>query len=350
MRHRFLLLIMPLLLIAVAARAQGIRVVRGAITDLNGKPLKSAVIVTEDKEQFRPAQDGSFEIRISTSNHRLAFWAKGYTTVTREIDGSFLMVKMDVDHEAIRKMEQEAQAREEQLRLAEEARLAAIEKARRDSLFAVETARKEAEAKAKAEETARVKAEKKAERHQKDSLYNEKYRNKGLEHSVDVLWSYPIDRCVVYYYYSGYRQYGALHPLELDYTLSWRFNRWVSVGVGAGVSYNLKSITIVNDSFSPVYGDFKEKQLDVPVFAAVKVTPLRSRIRPVIGVSGGYYILSRTMLLNADLGCEFRITRRVAAHILFSARTTPYPYFSEEQGAAGYHAAFSPSVKIGFSL
>ena len=96
MRHRFLLLIMPLLLIAVAARAQGIRVVRGAITDLNGKPLKSAVIVTQDNEQFRPAQDGSFEIRISTANHSLSFFAKGYTTVTREIDGSFLMVKMDV--------------------------------------------------------------------------------------------------------------------------------------------------------------------------------------------------------------------------------------------------------------
>ena len=291
---------------------------------------------------------------------------------------------------AIEKARKEAEARakaEEEARIkAEKERLAAIEQARKDSLAALEQARKEAEARAKAEEEARIRAEKerlaaieqarrdslavaerlrkeeaaralaqkkaeaKALRQEKDAAYNEKYRNKGVEHSVDVSYSYPLNKCEVYYHYSGRREYGSLHPFELDYTLSYRINRIVSIGAGAGLLFHAKSITIVNDSFSLAYGEFKERRLDVPVFGSLKLTPARKSVRPVIGGSIGYYVLSRTLLWEGDLGAEFRISRRAAAHLLFTVRSTPYPYFSESEVTARYRAAVSPGVKIGFSF
>ena len=397
MKYRLFFLAVLSLLFAVAAQAQNVRMVRGAVVTEAGVPLANAVIITENGDRFYPEKDGTFEIRISTLNRYLFFSAKGYLTDTRVIDGSYMLVKMVVDYEAAEKAEREARKQEELARKAEKERLdaiekarkdslAMIEKARKDSLAAIEQVRKEAEAKAKAEQQAIEKAEKerlaaieqarrdsvsrveqarkeaeaqaltlkkaetKAIRQGKEDAYNEKYRNKGIEHSVDISYSYPLRKCEVYYHYSGRREYGVLHPFELDYTLSYRINRIVSVGAGAGLLFHAKSITIVNDTFSPVYGDFKERRLDVPVFGAVKITPLRKGIRPVIGGSAGYYLLSRTLMWEGDLGAEFRISRRAAAHILLSVRSTPYPYFDEYEGFACYQPAISPAVKIGFSF
>ena len=404
MRYKLFLLTVLSLLVAVAAQAQNVRLVRGSVVTEAGVPLANAVITAENGEKFHPEKDGSFEIRVSFLCRELTFTAEGYESVTRTIDGMYMLVKMAVDMTAEREAEAQARAEEEarlkaekeaiakamaeeEARLkaekdakkaaeaqakaeeearikaekeaeakakaeqqarekAEKERLAAIEQARRDSIARVVQAQKDAEAQALAQK----KAEAKAIRQEKDAAYNEKYRNKGIEHSVDISYSYPIQKCEVYYHYSGRREYGVLHPFELDYTLSYRINRIVSVGAGAGLLFHAKSITIVNDTFSPVYGDFKERRLDVPVFGAVKITPLRKGIRPVIGGSAGYYLLSRTLMWEGDLGAEFRISRRAAAHILLSVRSTPYPYFDEYEGFACYQPAISPAVKIGFSF
>ena len=397
MKYRFFFLAVLSLLFAVAAQAQNVRLVRGSVVTEAGVPLANAVITAENGEKFHPEKDGSFEIRVSSLCRELTFTAEGYESVTRTIDGMYMLVKMAVDTTAEREAEAQAKA-EEEARLkaekeaiakakaeeearikaekeaqkaaeearvkaekeaeakakaeqqarekAEKERLAAIEQARRDSVARVEKARKDAEAQVLAQK----KAETKAIRQEKEGAYNEKYRNKGIEHSVDISYSYPLKKCEVYYHYSGRREYGVLHPFELDYTLSYRINRIVSVGAGAGLLFHAKSITIVNDSFSPVYGDFKERRLDVPVFGSVKITPLRKGIRPVIGGSAGYYILSRTLMWEGDLGAEFRISRRAAAHLLLSIRSTPYPYFNETEGIARYQPAISPAVKLGFSF
>ena len=246
------------LLMTLTAQAQGVRVVRGAIVDANGLPIRTAVIVTDTKMKFLPRQDGTFEMKVPSTSRFVTISANGYVPVTRSIDGSYMMVRLEVDMEAIRRAEEEARAQEAQLLKAEQERQAALEKARRDSISAVEKARKDAEAqakaeedarikaekdaeaKAKAEETAKVKAAKKGDRQQKDAAYDERFRNKGLEHSIDVQYSYSLGKCQVFYKYSGLREYGNLHPFELDYTISWRFNRMVSLGVGAGAVFSLQ--------------------------------------------------------------------------------------------------------------
>ena len=125
----------------------------------------------------------------------------------------------------------------------------------------------------------------------------------------------------------------------------------VSLGIGAGALFHAKSITIKNDQFDPAYGNFKESRWDVPVFATVKFTPLRTRVRPLVSGSGGYYILSKTVLWEGGVGVDIRASRRVAAHLLLSVRSTPYPYFNnEEPQSAGYKGAISPAVKLGISF
>ncbi len=391
MKQIRILFIVLSLLMTLTAQAQGVRVVRGAIVDANGLPIRTAVIVTDTKMKFLPRQDGTFEMKVPSTSRFVTISANGYVPVTRSIDGSYMMVRLEVDMEAIRRAEEEARAQEAQLLKAEQERQAALEKARRDSISAVEKARKDAEAQAKAEEAARFKAEKerldaiekarrdsiatveqarkeaeaqaKAEeaakvkaakkeaRQQKDAAYDERFRNKGLEHSIDVQYSYPLSKCQVFYKYSGLREYGNLHPFELDYTISWRFNRMVSLGVGAGALFHAKSITIKNDQFDPAYGNFKESRWDVPVFATVKFTPLRTRVRPLVSGSGGYYILSKTVLWEGGVGVDIRASRRVAAHLLLSVRSTPYPYFiNEDPQSSGYKGAISPAVKLGISF
>ncbi len=397
---RIFLIVLPLLL-TLTAQAQGVRVVRGSVVNANGLPIKTAVIMTDTKQQFLPNADGTFEIKVPSASRSVTISADGYIPVSRNIDGSYMMVRMEVNMEAIKKAEEEARAQEAQLLKEEQERQAALEKARRDSIAAIEQARKDAEAQAKAEEAARIKAEKerqaaiekarkdsiaiiekaikdslataeqarkdaeaqaKAEeaakvkaakkeaRQQKDAAYDERFRNKGLEHSLAVSFAYPLYIDDVFYTYSGRREYRSLHPFELDYTLAYRINRYVSVGAGAGVLFHAKSITIINDSFSSVYGDFKEKRWDVPVFAAVKVTPCRSRVRPLVGGRVGYYILSKTILWEGSVGADIRMTRRASANISIGARSTPFPIFHEAEEKAWYSAAPAPTIKVEFSF
>ena len=298
MKYRLFFLAVLSLLFVVAAQAQNVRLVRGSVVTEAGVPLANAVISTENGDKFHPEKDGSFEIRVSSLCRELTFTAEGYETTTRTIGGMYLLVKMAVDTAAEREAEAQARAEEEarikaekeaiakakaeeEARIkaekeaqkaaeaqakaeadarikaekeaeakakaeqqarekAEKERLAAIEQARRDSVARVEKARKDAEAQVLAQK----KAETKAIRQEKEGAYNEKYRNKGIEHSVDISYSYPIQKCEVYYHYSGRREYGVLHPFELDYTLSSRINRIVSVGAGAGLLFHAQSITI----------------------------------------------------------------------------------------------------------
>ena len=399
---RRILILGGILLLAIPSLgyAQSQRLVRGYVMDENNRPLPEAAVSVDGKTFVRVSEDGSFSINVSYMIPSITAYCDGYLPSEKKIDGSYMIFKLAVDAEAEKdrmaaeekarkdaeakakadeaarvKAEKERLAAEEKARKdaeakakadeaarvkAEKDRLAAEEKARKDAEARVkadeaarEKARKDAEAKAKADEAARAKAEKKAFRQQKDADYDARFRNKGLEHSVDISYSYPLYKFDLMYTYSGYREYGTLHPFELDYTLSYRINRYISVGAGAGVLFHAKSFTIVNDSFSSVYGEFKERRLDVPVFATVRLTPCRSAVRPVIGGSAGYYILSKTLLWEGDLGVEFRISRRASAHLLLSARSTPYPYFreiSETAGEAGYFPAISPAVKIGFSF
>ena len=370
------------------------RMVKGQVTDESGAPMSGVKITAETGENSQSGSDGRFSLQVSFRCQSLTLSYPYFFDASAEVDGSYLLIMMKYDKDAKAREEQEArrkaeeQAREEQRARKAEAQarekavkdsLAALEKVRLDAeraekarLAAEEKARKEEEArllavasaKAKAEQEAQLAAERaekqrlaseeKAKRIAKtkelDANYNGKYSNKGIESTISLSYSYPMSTGDLVYVISGYRNYGTLHPVELDYTFSYKFNRIVSVGAGVGVLYHLKSLEIINDQFLPLYGDFKEKRLDVLVFANVKLRFLRTAIRPLISVQGGLYCLSNVWYADAGVGCEFRMGKSMALSVQASFRTCPWPSFRKGERRAFYEPSYAPCLKVEMSF
>ena len=363
--RRYLLLSIAFLL-ATFSYAQ-VRVVRGVVKTESGEAFPDVVITTESGETFSTKADGTFEIKVSSAFKSLSFSAEKYSTVVMPIDGSYLLVRMEISQEA--KMEEERLARE--ARLAEETRqraerdsLEAVEMARRDSLAAIEKAKRDSIEMVKqqqAEEEARLLAEQRAEQKarikEKDDAYDQLFFNHGIAHSIRVSSATQIASCEVAYRYSGYRTYVSLHPFTIDYTLSYKFNRVLSIGVGTGVLFNARSITIIGDSFvfydaagNSYYFNFPEHRLDIPVFMTLSLYPGRWKVRPAISASFGFYPFSGVILAEGMLGVEYRMGEKPSIDAGLIFKTTPYPFFDMDRGFAGYQIAASPGFAVRYNF
>lgn len=334
-------IIVGILLLAIPSIlcAQSQRTVKGYVYDSNGRPLPGAIVspVGSNIEYQLYESDGSFSISVSYTNSQLTASCKGYVPVTKVIDGSYLLFYLQVDVEA----EKARLAAEERARKEEEARI----KAEEDAKIRAEQERLAAEAKAKRDAE---KSRKKALRQEKDSTYSVKYKNRGLAHSIRVSYAYQLAECKTAYVYSGFREYGSLHPLQLDYALSYKVNRFFSAGVGVGLMLNSRSISIVGDEF--VCSGFKEHRLDIPVFAVLSAYFGRWTVRPALSVFGGYYPLSRVALIEGMLGVEYRLGRKLSLEAGAFVKTSPYPYFDMESKTGGYIMAISPGAAIRFNF
>ena len=248
---------------------------------------------------------------------------------------------------AAAKAKAEEKARIEAEKKAEAERLAA-QKAAEAKRIAEEKA---AAAKAKAEE----KAKKIAKRKEIDKAYNAKYRNKGLIHSIELSYGYQnAEGNNVIYKNLGYREYGNFHPIEATYTIGYRFCNWVSLGLGAGVSYNLVNLCTYGDVFDPMYeGADKFTPINIPVFLNSKVYMSRGKCQPMLSVSGGVYAPNLELLADVGVGCNLRLSKRGNMYFLASIRTTPYGFFVENSSTDGYYSSnfvWTPSFKIGFTF
>lgn len=327
MRHYFILAAIALLLSSpVLSRAQdGTRIVRGVVQSEDGTPLPDATITSELGDIFRPNSDGTFEIRVGFVCRNLSFAAPFYKTRSYEIDGSFLLVSLKRDKESQKKEQNQSQAEKKTI--------------------------------IKEKPSSREKEPRKKERQQ--SEYREK--KVPLEHSFSLSYAYQINKCTIVYLYEGIQQYGSLHPMILDYTLSYKktLNKTnITVGVGAGVLYDIKSIRILGDEivYTNSKGDERvlenpERRLDIPVFATLKLRFGHGKVRPAISVSGGYYPLSMTGLLAGSVGVDCRLGKHSSFEAGMQVRTTPYPYFDLYPGTRyGYKMSLSPAVYVRFNL
>lgn len=354
--HKFVSAFATFLLASAVVFAQ--RPVKGTVQDENGQSIPNVVIKASTGEEFSPKADGSFDIVVPYGCRLLTFSAPFYFEKTLEVDGSYLLVRLKHDRnaeekvrkeaEAKAKAEAEAKAKAEKERLAtakaeEEARV----RAEKERLAAEEKARKEAEAAAKAEAEAKARAAHKAKMAELNNAYNERFVNKGLEHELSISYAYHLNSSDFIYKYSGHRHYTTLHPFELDYTLNYKFGRLFSVGVGTGVLFNAKSVTIVGDEIEDSFAEaeFKEKRLDIPVFATAKFRPFRTTVRPVVQLSGGYYLLSSSIMAEAALGAEYRLAEKGTIGISGFAKLLPYP---DSRFVGGYQFSISIGAKTTF--
>lgn len=389
------------------AVAQSGRFVNGIVFDENDSPMAGVKVVAKGgAEQVVTGPDGQFKMTVSAYTKYLEAYAEGYLTQSAEIDGSYIVFRMKIDKKyAEQKAAAEKAATEAAIAKAkaeEQARIEAEKKAAADAVAkakAEEQARiaaeKEAAAKAKAEEQARIEAEKKAEaeriaaqkaaeakriaeekaaaakakaeekakkiakRKEIDKAYNAKYRNNGLVHSFELSYGYQVGKENVIYKNLGYREYGSFHPIEATYTIGYRFCNWVSLGLGAGVSYNLVNLCTYGDVFDPMYdGADRFTPINIPVFLNSKVYMSRGKCQPMLSVSGGVYAPNLELLADFGVGCNLRLSKRGNMYFLASIRTTPYAFFVEESYGFDYYRSSSyysyfvwtPSFKIGFTF
>ena len=379
------------------AVAQSGRFVNGVVFDENDSPMAGVKVVAKGgAEQVVTGPDGQFKMTVSAYTKYLEAYAEGYLTQSAEVDGSYIVFRMKIDKKyAERKAAEEkaaAEAAAAKAKAEEEARIAA-EKAAEAERIAEEKA---AAAKAKAEEQARIEAEKKAEaehlaaekaaeakriaeekaaaaktkaeekakkiakRKEIDKAYNAKYRNKGLVHSFELSYGYQVGSGDVIYKNLGFREYGSFHPIEATYTIGYRFCNWVSLGLGAGVSYNLVNLCTYGDVFDPMYeGADKFTPVNIPVFLNTKVYMSRGKCQPMLSVSGGVYAPNLELLADVGVGCNLRLSKRGNMYFLASLRTTPYGFFVEKSigfnydlSSSYYYSDFvwTPSFKIGFTF
>ena len=258
-------------------------------------------------------------------------------------------------------------AAEKAAREAEEARLAAERKAAQEAAAharAEEAARLAEEKRASREAAAQAKAEKEAERKAVINAYNAKYKNKGIVHALEFSYVlYTGDPSVGYdvvYKNLGYRNYGSLHPVELKYTLGYRFNNWFSLGVGTGVQYQLGNLYAYGDEFDPLYrGTEKYTPINIPVFLNARLYMSRGKYQPMLSLSGGVYApLMLIPLFDAGAGLNVRLSKTGNMHFLVSVCSTPSGHFIEGESEDGYgttncyvhHWRIDPSFKLGFTF
>lgn len=375
--------VLVLLLLTIAAMAQN-RVVRGVVFDSSRNPFKGAVVTAVGQSvSVETKVDGTFEMTVPSYTKMVTASYDGFIAHTLEIDGSYLVFTLKVDknwekeqaaaekaakEEAARvaaeKAAAEKAAKAEADRIAAEkaaaekaeanriaAEKAAKEKAAKEEAARIATEKAAAEKAAKAEANRIAAEKKKAARDEANAKYDAQFKNHGLINNVELAYGYQLGTGEVIFKDSGWRQYGDQIPLQLTYAIGYRINWCLAVSAGAGFLYNVRNIAIKNDMFSPtLYPKFKYTQFDIPVFVKVDYFMTRSKIQPMLSVSGGLYVMTMTPMADAGVGCSIRLSKSTALNILASIRTTPWPYFDSYYKNAGYKMTLTPSVKIGFAF
>ena len=308
-------------------------------------------------------------------------------------------------------------AAEKQAREQAEAEAKAAQKAKEDAEL---KAQKEAEAKAKAEEDARIAAEKEAariaaeeeaaakaeakaqakaaekqakelaknqEKADKEAFmnnYNETYRNKGVINELEFGFDVPFSSTCLYYE-DGIGISGRPFPITLNYMLGYRFNNWFSLSAGVGFAYEVFGDIRNNADFFERcngikledyegingYGSYESyENFYIPVYLNAKAYLTKTKIQPMVSVSGGVYLHPKALsymdiLFDAGLGCNFRLSRRNNMYIMITYGLTPNVHLYQIEHPEGMitlqgtvynertisrYSDNSIGFKIGFSL
>lgn len=379
-------LVVVSVLFSFVASAQNNRVVRGVVFDDTRKPMEGVVILADmSGEKTETLKDGTFQISIPQFSKKITASLDGFISHSLEVDGSYLVFTLKVDKDYAKRLAAQRRLREKERLEANAVRQKAVS----DSLAqATKTARKAEKERLAADvvrekesqraETERVNIERRRAEFVKDSIadieakrisavkksarknaiaeYDRKYRNHGLVNSIGLSYGYQLYVRSAVFQNSGKRKYGDLTPLQATWSIGYSFGYIGSLSVGAGILYNVRTPLVIGDSLIPEYGDFKEHRLDVPVFLNGKIYMTRTRIQPMLSVSGGIYAISRVPLADIGLGANFRAGKRCSAYLLANFDFTPWPLFQTAGKAeivtASVRYIYAPTVgvKAGFTF
>lgn len=317
--------------------AQNEIVVKGFVRGEKGGPIPGATVsAIEADVQTNTDTDGMFTITVPENVTRLQVEAPGYFKHILPVDGNFMVFDMKVDKRYASKLYEYALIEEKLVQ--------------------------DSERRTEEEEAARIKKERNERRMTIDAEYNKLYKNIGLVHSLEFIYGYQLADADVIYKNLGYRYYSNLAPVEVNYTLAYRFNNFVSLGIGAGLQYQTVNLCRYGDVFMPEYQNVDDfTPINVPVFLNTKVYMSRGKFQPLLSVSGGIYLPNTEGMFDIGIGANWRISKTANMYFLLSCRTTPYGDFREYSGLEGLQSrpasyvyypksAWTPSFKIGFTL
>ena len=346
----------------------------GIVKDEEGEPI-AGVKVSVGAVSAITESNGRFSIEGPSDAREINASGKFLLPATVALDGSsFIIIVMYPDTYAIQYQDvieaQRKKAVEDSLRMVEETKRIERERFVADSLKEIQLAEarrikeiRDSIRAAQIAETMRLQAiADSLQAARKDSLHQARmrkiarndslYRNHGVFVSLEA--GYNMQRSVageVIYENYGYRSYGDVTPLEFDFLLGCRFCNALALSVGSGILYDWVNLAAYGDKFSSVaYGNVTNyNSIDIPVFLNLKWFMSRSKVQPMLSVSGGLYLFSHTTLANAGFGLNIRVSHGSNMYILGTAGYTPWPYFVEHSPLT-YTTPLTLGVKAGLAF
>lgn len=112
-------------------------------------------------------------------------------------------------------------------------------------------------------------------------------------------------------YTIGFGDY-ELGRFELSSTHGYQFNPYFFIGAGLGIHFISEYKTPNMD----IPLDYRDSQVDVPIYANLRLTMINGPISPFIDGKCGYYLTHHGGLyLNASVGCRFSTRGRQALNV-----------------------------------
>lgn len=192
-----------------------------------------------------------------------------------------------------------------------------------------------------------------------NETYNTQYRNKGIINNLEISYKHPLaSESKIVYENLGIRKVKAIKPLEFTYSIGYRFNNWISLSIGSGLSYEFTNLRTYGDKLVSVYADSgiltsgKYSNIDIPLFLDIDLYLSMNKSQPMISLRGGMYMLNSSMtLLEGGFGWNFRLSKSSNLYILAFAAMYPALYgVSGEEPVMGRTNTFTPGIKVGFTL
>lgn len=356
-----MLRILMILLCAISSYigfAQGERLVRGVVMATNDTPMSGILVrAVNSSDTVRSGADGRFEFKVSVYTKFIEASAEGYISARAEVDGSYLIIKLEKDDKYwAEKQRKEQEAKQLAARQAEE-KAKAEERARiaaeKEAAAKVAAEKRAAEEKAKAEERARI-AAKKAEQRKIKAEQNKKLFAepvKGYSSMVNI--SYTIK--------TGYDYLG------LDYIGGYRFDNKNFAGIGVGFRYAYNASPVVLNTVNEG-AMLPGNTYSVPVFVHYRINFLNGRYSPFFGVSAGvnlstpaeislalYDVRYTTIgtFINPQIGFNYRMTKKSSVYLAvgFNGYTMPKCIDNTGYSATFKHSFYySADVHIGLTF
>ena len=403
-----MLRILMILLCAISSYigfAQGERLVRGVVMATNDTPMSGILVrAVNSSDTVRSGADGRFEFKVSVYTKFIEASAEGYISARAEVDGSYLIIKLEKDDKywaekqrkeqeakqlAARQAEEKAKA-EERARIAAEREAAEKAKAEERARIAAEkeaaakvaAEKRAAEEKAKAEERARIAAEKeaaakvaaekcaaeeKAKAEERARIAAKKAEQRKIKAEQNKkLFAEPVKGYssmvnISYTIKTGYDYLG------LDYIGGYRFDNKNFAGIGVGFRYAYNASPVVLNTVNEG-AMLPGNTYSVPVFVHYRINFLNGRYSPFFGVSAGvnlstpaeislalYDVRYTTIgaFINPQIGFNYRMTKKSSVYLAvgFNGYTMPKCIDNTGYSATFKHSFYySADVHIGLTF